>query len=131
MEIHDTLTKRNLCPACIYVFKDFIYLFIFRERGREGGREGEKHQHARETSIRNINVWLPLTGSQLGTWPAPQACALTGTQTGDLSVCRPVLNPLSHTSQGYVLLLERKREDRELLPLAQNNPYAIFWSGIL
>ena len=27
----------------LLVFKDF-YLFIFRERGREGGREGEKHQ---------------------------------------------------------------------------------------
>ena len=26
-----------------YIFKDFI-LFIFRERGREGEREGEKHQ---------------------------------------------------------------------------------------
>ena len=25
-------------------FKDFIYVFIFRERGREGEREGEKHQ---------------------------------------------------------------------------------------
>ena len=24
--------------------KDFIYLFILRERGREGGREGEKHE---------------------------------------------------------------------------------------
>ena len=29
--------------------KDFIYLFIF-ERGREGEREGEKHQCVRETS---------------------------------------------------------------------------------
>ena len=26
-----------------YFFKDFIYL-IFRKRGREGKREGEKHQ---------------------------------------------------------------------------------------
>ena len=33
-----------------YVFKK-LYLFIFRERGREGGREGEKHHCARETSI--------------------------------------------------------------------------------
>ena len=31
--------------------KDFIYLFVFRERGREGEREGEKHQCVRETSI--------------------------------------------------------------------------------
>ena len=27
---------------CYYFFKDF-YLFIFREKGREGEREGEKH----------------------------------------------------------------------------------------
>ena len=40
----DLINSRNLF---IYIFKDF-YLFIFRERGREGEREG------------NINVWLPL-----------------------------------------------------------------------
>ena len=34
-----------------------------------------------------------------GTWPATQACALTGTQSSDLSVHRPALNPLNHTSQ--------------------------------
>ena len=35
-------------------FKEFIYLFIFRERGREGERE------------RNINVWFPLARPLLG-----------------------------------------------------------------
>ena len=35
----------------------------------------------------------------LGTWPSTQACALTGNQTGNLLICRPVLSPLSHTSQ--------------------------------
>ena len=43
---------------------------------------------------------LPLTHPTLGTWPTTQACALTGTQTGDPLVLRPALNPLSHTSQG-------------------------------
>ena len=47
---------------------------------------------------RNID-WLPLTCPQLGTWPATQACALTGNRTGDLSCHRLALNPLSHTSQ--------------------------------
>ena len=28
----------------ILFLKDFIYVFIFRERGREGEREGKKHQ---------------------------------------------------------------------------------------
>ena len=39
-----------------------FYLFIFRERGKEGEREGEKR-----------NLWLPLTHPLLGTWPATQA----------------------------------------------------------
>ena len=53
----------------------FKILFIFRE-----GQGGRKRK-------RNINVWLPLAYSLLGTWPATQACALTGDQTGDPWVC--------------------------------------------
>ena len=45
---------------------------------------------------------LPLTLTKLGTWPATQACALTGNQTGDPLVHRPALNPLSHMSQGDI-----------------------------
>ena len=45
---------------------------------------------------------LPLARPQLGTLPAIQACALTRNQTGDLSLDRPALNPLSHTSQGLM-----------------------------
>ena len=60
---------------------------LFLDRGREKERE------------RNINVWLHLAHPHLGTWPATQACALTGNQTCDSLVCRPVLNPLSYTSQ--------------------------------
>ena len=43
---------------------------------------------------------LPLTRPQLGIWPTTQARALPGNQTSDLSVCRPALSSLSHTSQG-------------------------------
>ena len=43
-------------------------LFVFRGGGE--GREKERE--------RNIGVWLLLTCSPLGTWPATQACALTG-----------------------------------------------------
>ena len=56
-----------------------LYLFIFRERGREG----------------NINVWLP-TGDLAhnpGTCPA---------QTTGPLIRRLALNPLSHTSQGWL-----------------------------
>ena len=46
---------------CLFI----LDLFIFKQREREGEREGEKH---------------PLAAShtpQSGTWPAAQACALT------------------------------------------------------
>ena len=45
-------------------------------------------------------MWLPLVRPLLGTWPATQACALTGNQTGNSLVLRLVLNLLSYTSQG-------------------------------
>ena len=64
-----------------------MYLFLDRGEGREKEREG------------NINVWLPLMCRLLGTWPASQACALTGNRTGDPLVHRLALNLLSHTSQ--------------------------------
>ena len=54
----------------------------------KGRREGEKHREKH---------WLPLTLSQLGTWPATQARTLIGDQTSDPSVCRPVLIPPHHT----------------------------------
>ena len=71
------------------LFLKRFYLFIFRE-GRKGGKKREK----------NFIVWLPLTRPLVGTWPATQACALTGNQPSDPLVCRPVLNPLKHTSRG-------------------------------
>ena len=37
----------------------------------------------------------------VGTWPATQACALTGNRTSDPLVHRWALSPLSHTSQSF------------------------------
>ena len=65
-----------------------FYLFIFRQRG---GREKEKE--------RNINVWLPLTRPLWGPRLQPRHVPWLGTEPATL-VCRPALNPLSHTSQG-------------------------------
>ena len=69
-----------------------IYLFIFREKGRE--REGGKHQCV-----------AALARPLLGTWPAIQACTLTGNPTSGLLLHSLVLSPLSHTNQveGYIL----------------------------
>ena len=82
-----------LLPLGKYWFLKRFYLFIFRQRGREGEREGEKHQCA-----------APLMCPLLGAWPAIQTRALVGNRTGDPLVHRPVLNPLSHTSQGQIWL---------------------------
>ena len=76
-----------------FFLKDFIYLFLERGEGREKEMEG------------NISR-LPLAHPHLGTWPATQACALAGNQTGNLSVHRAALNPLNHTSQGYFRLFK-------------------------
>ena len=69
-------------------FKDFIYLFLDRGEGKEKERE------------RNFNRWLPLARPLLGSWPATQACALTGNPTDEALFRSLVLSPLSHTSQG-------------------------------
>ena len=63
-------------------------LFIFRQEGREKERE------------RNINVWLPLPCPSTVDLAHNQARALSGTQTSNLLGHRPLLNLLSHTSQG-------------------------------
>ena len=56
----------------------------------------------------------------LGTWPATQACALSGNRTRHSLVRRLALSPLSHTSQGrydrfnsinkYLLIEQSNRE---------------------
>ena len=76
--------------VCKYLFFLWFLFYLCLDRGE--GREKERK--------RNINVWLPLMHLQPGTWPATQACALTGNQTRDPLVHRPSLNPLSYTSQG-------------------------------
>ena len=73
-------------------FKRF-YSFTFREReGRERGRETSMCDRCIDR--------LSLTFPQVETWPTTHACTLTGNQKSNLSVHRPALNPLSHTSQG-------------------------------
>ena len=70
----------------IKCLKDFIYLFL---------EIGEGQERRRETSMCDCLSCIPL-----GTWPATQACALTGNQTSDHFAHMEALNPLSHTSQG-------------------------------
>ena len=75
----------------IFLFLKNI-LFIFKERGREGESKGEEHQL--------VASHMPPTLDLAPT----QACVLIRNQTGNLSVCRLALNPLSHTSQDSLLM---------------------------
>ena len=97
-----TFTPMCLCSA--FFILDFIYLFLDRGKGREKER------------ARNINAWLPLMHPPLGTWPVTQACALTGNRTGDLSIGRPVFNPLNHISQGTLSFLWISHESSRPVP---------------
>ena len=92
------VSRNGPCNAWIAIFFSFFflfrfYLFIFRQRRR---REKERK--------RNVNAWLPLTRPLLGTWPATQACALTGNWTSNPLVPMSQLNTLSHTSQGWIAI---------------------------
>ena len=88
---------------------------LFLDRG-----EGRKKEEG------NISVCLPLTCPLLGIWPATQACALTGNQTGDPVVCRRVLNPLSRTSQGQRQLCSSQLGRPGLLALCGQRTKMLF-----
>ena len=66
-----------------------FYLFIFRERGREGEREGEKHQCV-----------VASQESPTGDPPRNPGMCPDRESTSNPLVHRPTLNPLSYTSQG-------------------------------
>ena len=97
------LTLLLLSPLCpspsshCQLFTSFFFLeffknilFIFRYRGREGEREGETHQCVVASHTPPIRDLVHNPG------------ILTGDPTGNPLVCRLMLNPLSHTSQGSV-----------------------------
>ena len=99
-----------------------FYLFIFRERGREGER-GEEYLCG---CLSCAPYWRPD--------PQPRQCALPGNQTGDPLVHRLVLNPLSHTSQGwfqlfknFITIIEYYNSFRTMvLKIPPSNPFMPF-----
>ena len=97
-----------------------IYLFIFRERGKDGEREGEKHQCV-------VALMCPL----LGTCPATQACALTGNWTGNPLVCEPSFNPLSHTKQGIFLNIYSNKKKCKSGSHLWKNLHLLFQVGVV
>ena len=120
------LAQLHLYFYRILFFKDFIYLFLERGEGKEKERE------------RSTHVWLPLPHTPpLRTWPTTQACAPTGNWTSDPLVCRPALNPLSHTSQGVFLqnswkLANSPSQVAQLVGVLSHRPKVLkfdSWSG--
>ena len=91
------INQNSYISFFVVLFLNILFIYFFRQRGRKGEREGDKHQYARETLISRLLHAPP----QPGTWPATQACALTENLTSDQpSPCGRTPNTLSHTSQG-------------------------------
>ena len=65
---------------------------------------GEGREKERERSI-NVQDILIRCLSHAPNRGQTQAPAVTGNQIGNLLVHRPALNPLSHTSQGFMIFL--------------------------
>ena len=91
------LKKERKRPLFLLVFLPYFFLlkilfFIFRERGKEGEREGEKRCE-RETLISCL-PHAPWPGTE----PATQACVLTGSCTADPLLFGKMPNQLSHWS---------------------------------
>ena len=77
----------------LFFFEDFIYLCSERREGREEERE------------RNVSMWLPLAPPTGDLTCNPGLCPDWDPACNAL-VCRLVLNPLSHTSQGCHFLIK-------------------------
>ena len=114
-------------PMCQvrYLFFNIIFLdFIYFQRGE--GREKEKE--------RSISVWVLLECPPLRTWPATQACVLSGNRTGHPLVRRPAFHPLSHTSQGQVHYLNHMQNYhslREALSDLSSIQFIVYHSHVL
>nr|KAF6349168.1 hypothetical protein mMyoMyo1_011724 [Myotis myotis] len=79
-------------PACLRNFLK-IYFIYFLQRGRERDRDLETSMREKHRSAASCT---PPTGDV----PATKVHALDQNRTQDPSVRRPMLYPLSHTSQG-------------------------------
>ena len=77
-----------------FLFKKyFIYLFLERGEGRERGRE---------TSMCGCLLCAPYWGPG----QQPRHVRWLGIKLSDLLVCRPALNPPSHSSQGWKIFFD-------------------------
>ena len=92
--ISGDLFLNSIVPLIYLFFIFFLRFYLFLERGREGGREGEKNQCVVSS------LTLPL-----GIWPATQACALDWESNRQPFDLQAGTQPLSHVSQGSMSYL--------------------------
>ena len=87
----------NFFLKTLFIYFCF-YFYFFRERGKKGERKG------------NIGVWekhqLVASHISIADLVHDPGMCLTGNWTCDLSVCRTMPNPLSHTSWGRNLIFK-------------------------
>ena len=95
--------KRKWCTHAMNYFLRF-YLFIFRERGRKGERAGGKHHCV-------FAIHVPPTG---GPACKPDTCPGWESNRQPFGL-QPMLNPLSHTSQGYAMNYYSAFKRKEIL----------------
>ena len=92
--VKQTIANQSNIYALLYHF--FLKCCIYLYRGKQGGRK-----RGRGTSMWETNIYqLSFTYTPTRDWATTQRCALTGNWTSDLLVCRMMLNPLSHSTQG-------------------------------
>ena len=84
-----------LSPFFKKKFKEFWKLLIFRGRGRDWERKGEKHKVQEKHG--SVASHTPPAGDLAC---IAGMCPRLGIEPATLSVCRPALKPLSHISQG-------------------------------
>ena len=95
-----SMSRIVFCKNSIHTCLKILFMYFYRE-----GKGRRKRQ--RETSMCGCLSHAP---PPLGTWPATQAYALTRNQISYPPACRPVLNPLIHTSQGTFTLFDQGTE---------------------
>ena len=87
--------SQYICPFWTLLLKVFIYLFL--ERGERREKERERNTDVRE---KHQSVASCTCHDQIK--PPAQACALTGNQTNNLSLCGKTRNQLSHTGGTFL-----------------------------
>ena len=103
-------------PIYLCLFFKNLFIYFFGVRGRQGEREGEKHQCV-VASCMSPTENLARNPGMCPDWES----------NSDPLVCRPGLSPLSHTSQGQIRpIYYVQNYMRNFVKQNNNNNYVLF-----